>query len=120
MAEGKNKKRQHAGYVSYLNKFFDIDLKNLMESNGGIMDAEKNGCIENVKATVEAKLEKVIELSEKITDTIEDPKDYEKELHDSLDIAVNLIQKIQSICSIIENSQNACSVENTVATSWLK
>ena len=105
---------------SYLNKVFDIDLKNLMESNGGIMDVEKMVVLKTWKATVQAKLEKVIEQSEKITDTIEDPEEYQKELHDSLDIAVNLNKKIQSLYSIIENSQNACSVENTVATSWLK
>ena len=116
MEAEKNKKRQRAGFVNYINRIYENEVKNIMDMTN--VDAENMNLLISQKQLIEDKLVRIVNLNEEIAAEVddEDEEKYEKEMNDGMDLEVSIKFKLQTINSFLASKSKSSSSEN-VSTS---
>lgn len=107
----KNMKRQRAGVIT---KLLNGDISGIML----LEDIEKKDVdyLKVLRNTVQSKLKVVMELNEKIANSIEDDEDYQKILEENMDFEVYINVKLENIETFLKeqssDSQNILTVSS--------
>ena len=99
----KNPKRSRTGLIVYLNKLFD-DVEAKLETYDGNLNH-----IISVENLAIIKFNKIIELSEVIAESIEDPEQLQKEIEESVKSEVKFTEKLTILKNFIALKQSAVS-----------
>ncbi|XP_066929877.1 uncharacterized protein [Clytia hemisphaerica] len=95
----KNVKRQRAGFMNYMDKFVNGEIKRIMSLEE--VDQNSLDYLKTINETLSVKLEKVLEIDQHLADQCEEDEDYTKSIEQSMEYEVKTKTKLTSINSFI-------------------
>ena len=97
----KNIKRQRAGFMTYIDKLFDGEIKRIMSLEDNSVTETNLDYLKTIIETLSVKLDKVLEIDRILADECEEDADYTKAINSSMDYEVKTKTQLTSINSFI-------------------
>ena len=96
-AVDKNIKRQRAAFMTYLQKLFDGEIMRIMSLEENLLDQSNIDFMITIRETIRVKLEKILEIDQRLADECEEDADYTTLLEQSMDYEIETKTKLASI-----------------------
>ena len=98
-----NKRRSRTSIINYIDKLFSDEIEMLQSQYGSEKDLVN---LMGYKDISERRLGKVIQLSNEITESIEDGQKYEEEMEKFMDCEVKLSQDLNTLSHFIKSKRD--------------
>ena len=96
-AVDKNIKRQRAAFMTYLQKLFDGEIMRIMSLEENLLDQSNIDFMITIRETIRVKLEKILEIDQRLADECEEDAVYTTLLEESMDYEIETKTKLASI-----------------------